>query len=695
MKSGEIVAGKYRLEVRLGVGGMGEVWKASHTATGRHFALKFMHAHAALSRTARQRFAREARVSAKINHPNVIDIFDVGEVGENILFLAMELLEGVSLADALHAREPLTAQAFLTVMLDTARALAAAHAAMVVHRDVKPGNIFLHRDPETGYASAKILDFGISKLTGIDDSHHTKTGAVLGSPRYMSPEQTRSAAGVDHRTDLWSLGVILFEGLTGTWPHDGDSFTSLVVAICTMPPASIDRMAPDLPEGLRSVVRDCLKPIGERVQSAAEIEARLGAVVLDPSLAQLTLPRPRHAPNESVRSVSSVRIRPPLLTTTSGVTMPMSGAPDSLRTTEVHRDRAAPQMAEPSEYQEDDATRIRPLAPLVRSATFTGDYEVPIAPVAPPAEPQAPLVQPPPAEALPPTPPPPPAGVSAGPVFRPHVKTMPMQSAAILQAELARAGLVPEAPRPPMPSYSQMTPPSQPAPLPEAPLPQTTKMPQVTPLQSMASSPQTAKMPQVAPLQQAAPLQSPQTVPPFAAAGSDPLIGTVSRMSFETRASIAPDSQAPMPAPSLMPSPVSPSAAPAGPQRAKSKSLGVIAAVLSVLLLGIIGALVSVLRSAPPPAAAASDGSAPVSARPPAPPLAATSAASSAATATAAPSASAAPTASAAATATASAASTALPATSAAPADKPKAGGAGRPPAPKGPSKIQQLGSGL
>jgi len=238
MKSGEVVAGKYRLEARLGIGGMGEVWRATHTETGGAYALKFMHAHAAASRVARHRFAREARVSARINHPSVIDIYDVGEIDDGILFLAMELLEGVSLADALHAERRLSVRDFLTVMLDTARALEAAHAAGVVHRDVKPGNVFLHHDPATGLASAKILDFGISKLGDAGDAHHTRTGAVLGSPRYMSPEQARSAASVDHRADLWSLGVILFEALTGTWPHDGDSFSSLVVAICTVPLAA-------------------------------------------------------------------------------------------------------------------------------------------------------------------------------------------------------------------------------------------------------------------------------------------------------------------------------------------------------------------------------------------------------------------------------------------------------------------------
>jgi serine/threonine protein kinase len=329
MKAGDVLAEKYRLGKRLGLGGMGEVWSATHTAMGREFAVKLMHAHAATSTSARARFAKEARVSAKINHPSVIDVYDVGETEDGCPFLVMELLDGLTLTEAFHGTPPLSVRDFLAIMLDTAGALAAAHAVGVVHRDIKSSNIFLCLDRASGLFSPKVLDFGISKFSGNADASVTKTGAVLGSPRYMSPEQTRSAANVDHRADVWAMGVVLFEGLTGTWPHEGDSFSSLVVALCTTPPASIEDFAPYLPESVRSIVRDCLQPLDARLPSAEELAARLEAALQDPGLAQLLLPAPRQAPSDALRPMpSGLRIRPPArsLSTTIEQTMgPGSG----------------------------------------------------------------------------------------------------------------------------------------------------------------------------------------------------------------------------------------------------------------------------------------------------------------------------------------------------------------------------------
>ena len=293
MKSGEVIQSKYRLDKRLGVGGMGEVWRATHTGTGREFAVKFMHPHVAASSVARDRFAREARASAQINHPSIIDIFDVGEHDES-LYLVMELLTGMLLVDALAGDPRLTVRDFLAVMHDVAEALGAAHAAGIIHRDIKPENVFLHLDRVSGISLPKVLDFGIGKFADSGGPSVTDTGQVLGSPRYMSPEQSRSSTDIDGRSDIWSCGVILFEALTGTFPHDGDSFSSLIISICTEPPLSIDALAPSLPESVRAIVRDCLQPVDKRIADATELAARLTLAVEDPAIAGLLLARQLH-----------------------------------------------------------------------------------------------------------------------------------------------------------------------------------------------------------------------------------------------------------------------------------------------------------------------------------------------------------------------------------------------------------------
>jgi len=331
MKSGEVIQGKYRLDKRLGIGGMGEVWRATHTGTGREFAIKFMHAHVAVSAVARDRFAREARASAQINHPSIVDVFDVGEHEEGNLYLVMELLDGMLLVDALAGDPPLSVRDFLLVMQDVAEALAAAHAAGIVHRDIKPDNIFLHRDRASGTSVPKVLDFGIGKFAGGSSSNATATGTVLGSPRYMSPEQSRSASSVDGRSDLWACGVILFEALTGTWPHEGDSYSSLILTICTTSPASIDQMVPHLPEALRSIVRDCLKPIELRIAGAGELAARLAMVLEDPMLARIPVAHPLASSGPGASTVGlRFRASGPMQTPISSLAQ-LSGPPSSAR----------------------------------------------------------------------------------------------------------------------------------------------------------------------------------------------------------------------------------------------------------------------------------------------------------------------------------------------------------------------------
>ena len=374
MKSGDLIAQKYELVVRVGVGGMGSVWRVAHLSTGRDFAIKFLHPAVATSEDSRQRFLQEAKASARINHPNIIDIFDVGETEDGALFLVMELLDGISLGEALRSEPPFNARELLLVLAEVCTALIAAHAVGVIHRDVKPPNIFLHRDRGTGFVSAKVLDFGVSKVLSGDDGVSTHTGSLLGSPRYMSPEQAHSAASADGRSDVWSMGVVLFEALTGRFPHDRDSSNSLVVAIATKPPKPIHSVAPHLPLALRLLVEDCLKPLDQRIDSAGLLLDRLLSVLathddLDTiPLARPTIAKgkPRMRP-ESFILRSSAESIPGLAT--SMLRASRSGAANDAR---VRPQRPAPDSPAYAEApRNDEATTVEPLFDPSTN-TFTG-----------------------------------------------------------------------------------------------------------------------------------------------------------------------------------------------------------------------------------------------------------------------------------------------------------------------------------
>ncbi|MBK8943073.1 MAG: serine/threonine protein kinase [Polyangiaceae bacterium] len=288
MKSGHLVGSKYRLNNRLGKGGMGAVWSAVHLHTGRELAIKFLHPLVASENDdVRQRFMQEARTSSRVNHPGIVDIFDAGETDDGTLYLVMDLLEGLALSDALRAEPPLNARELLIVLGCVAQALAAAHAAGIIHRDVKPPNIFLARDRGTQLIRTKVLDFGVSKVLSGEDGIATHTGSLLGSPRYMAPEQAVSAARADQRSDLWSIGVMLFEALTGEFPHDGDSSNSLVIAIATKPPKSIHRVAPHLPLPVRMLIGDLLQPHADRIETANELVERIRTVLADRDLSSI------------------------------------------------------------------------------------------------------------------------------------------------------------------------------------------------------------------------------------------------------------------------------------------------------------------------------------------------------------------------------------------------------------------------
>ncbi len=280
LQSGQTIAGKYRLNQPIGAGGMASVWSATNVFTERQFAMKFMHPAVAKTPEAARRFLMEAKVSARVNHPNIIEIIDVGQTEDGALFMVMELLQGVSLETAMRRQSPpMLVSEFISVMVDVARALAAAHKNGVVHRDLKPTNIYLHMIRE-GVAVPKLLDFGVSKFVEEQSHAITMAGTVLGSPLYMSPEQAMGAEGIDGRTDIFAFGAILFEALSGFRAFEAPNFNALIVTIATKQPKSIDEVAPQVPEGLRAVVRECLvTDRKKRMSSFDEIVDRLLAVL--------------------------------------------------------------------------------------------------------------------------------------------------------------------------------------------------------------------------------------------------------------------------------------------------------------------------------------------------------------------------------------------------------------------------------
>ena len=247
-----LVGGKYQLVKLIGRGGMGSVWEARHVSLGTPSAIKFIEAEYANSAEARSRFDKEAKAAATIQSKHAIQIYDHGVTDDGKPYIVMELLTGEPLDKRIDRLGALTLQDTARILQQVSRGLARAHERGIVHRDLKPENIFVVRNTDDDDEVAKVLDFGIAKIQNSPHSpgvtSSTKTGAVLGTPFYMSPEQARGLRNVDHRTDVWSLGVIAFKCVTGRLPFDGESVGDLLVKICTAPVPIPSHVVPGLPQ---------------------------------------------------------------------------------------------------------------------------------------------------------------------------------------------------------------------------------------------------------------------------------------------------------------------------------------------------------------------------------------------------------------------------------------------------------------
>ncbi len=279
VRAGDVLAGKFRIDRVLGMGGMGVVVEAYHLQLETKVAIKFLLPATLEDHEAVERFAREARAAVKITSEHVARVLDVGTLEETgAPYIVMEFLEGSDLATLLQERGPLAIEMTVDFVLQACVAIADAHRLGIVHRDLKPGNLFCVPRSDGGLV-IKVLDFGISKLSGLGGPSGiaaTRTNAVMGSPLYMSPEQMISTKDVDAQTDIWALGVILYELLTGARPFVGSTYAEIAIRVATAAPPSLRSLRADIPEALDAVVLRCLeKDKRARYANVAELALAL------------------------------------------------------------------------------------------------------------------------------------------------------------------------------------------------------------------------------------------------------------------------------------------------------------------------------------------------------------------------------------------------------------------------------------
>lgn len=290
-QKGQVLAGKYRIERILGSGGMGEVLAARHVDLQRDVALKFLHPSLMTRTDLVERFLREARALAQLQSEHAVRVMDVAKLEDGSPYMVMELLRGSDLHSVLDAG-PLPLDEAIEYVLQAAEALAEAHGLGIVHRDLKPSNLFLAQRPD-GSHLVKVLDFGISKIAVEEagpDASVTATNSFLGSPRYMSPEQIRSAKNVDRRADIWSLGVVLYELTTGKHPFEAETVAEVIGLVLHQSPAPPSAHRPEIPAELDAVIARCLEKDRElRFPDLGAFAEALGA--LGPPRARLSMER--------------------------------------------------------------------------------------------------------------------------------------------------------------------------------------------------------------------------------------------------------------------------------------------------------------------------------------------------------------------------------------------------------------------
>jgi serine/threonine-protein kinase len=356
--------GKYRLTRRIGDGAMGVVWAALNEDTHREVALKVLQSP---NDELRRRLLREAKACGRLDHRNIVTIYDVGTTSDGEPFLVMQLLNGETLARRLQRVGRLSPEVAAGIGAATAAGLAAAHDRGIVHRDLKPENIYLHHEPGSPGEVVKILDFGVSRLDLTGDAKSTATGAIIGSPAYMSPEQARGSTGVGPRSDLWSLGVVLFEMLAGVRPFPGQTMADAIAQVLTAPIPSLASLEPHVPTDLAKLVDACLeRDPARRPASAAEIAERLSArPVSAPQPSHVSLPSILDDPTEDDQAATNVLDKSSL----RGVLIPRSPPANAPRVPVAAAGRTLPLPSAHVEEEEEDDDRRETAPAAPRSGT--------------------------------------------------------------------------------------------------------------------------------------------------------------------------------------------------------------------------------------------------------------------------------------------------------------------------------------
>jgi serine/threonine-protein kinase len=283
VQAGLVVGGKFRLDALIGQGGMGSVWSATHLSLGNRVAIKLVSREFVRSPDALRRFDAEAKAAARLQSRHIVQVYDSGTLEDATPYIAMELLTGQTLQTRVETTGRVSLAETVAILAQCCKGLGRAHSLGIVHRDIKPENIFLSTSPDDEGYVVKILDFGVAKLTlGPEgDQGSTKTGTVLGTPLYMSPEQARGLRGVDHRTDIYSLGLVAYTMLTGWVAFNGESFGDILLKICTEPLPRIGATVSVPPAVEAWFDRVCARDPAQRCANTQEFIETLRAAVGD------------------------------------------------------------------------------------------------------------------------------------------------------------------------------------------------------------------------------------------------------------------------------------------------------------------------------------------------------------------------------------------------------------------------------